>query len=413
MQAPISIRFMTNAGADALPVYGELLSTDLPTQFPGIEVTVEPTPEGWQEKLVAQMAAGAAPDVFEAWGNIIYQWTGRNLVLDLQPLVDRDMSAEEIADFTAFQWEALEILGIRAGMPRYVNMVTITVNVDKFEEYGVALPPEDGNWTWEDYTEMARQLTSAARKSGNENQWGGYIRPWSFDRFWMWVESFGGKVVNEKYGTQCLLDSDEAQAGLYWQYDMYWTENVFARREQIESSNFMTALTNNLICMAEDNTYPVLLDRRFDGRFRWDMRHIPVGPTGERVALGTSDCWSIWSGTRNADAAFNVVRYMTSSRFQLEGIAKAAGLIPARRSAFTDFVALARSIQPRLEEVRIETIEEAFAWGYPKDTFWFKDQLAAAEIIRPALEAIYQSGTQKPDLFITLAKEITAAQEAA
>lgn len=411
VEEPTTVRFMSNSGADAVSAFEDLLANDFRGQHPTIEVFVEPTPDGWQEKLVAQMAANAAPDIFEAWGNIIYQWTGRDLVLDLQPYVDRDLTDEEIADFTAFQWEGLEILGVRAGMPRYINLMTESVNVDLFEQYGVDLPPADGNWTWEDYTNMARSLTEAARTAGEENQWGGYMRPWSFDRFWFWVEMFGGKVVNEKYGTQCLLDSDEAQAALQWMYDMYWTENVFARPDQIERMWFADAMSAELIMSAEESTYPVRLDTVFDGKFRWDMRHLPVGPTGERAVLGTTDCWSLWGGTQAADAAWETVNYMTGSAFQLEGIVTAAGQIPVRQSLQADFIERARSLRPELENVRMETIPEIFEWGYAKDTFWFKDQLAAAELIRPALEAVYISGTETPDIFIELAQQITEQQE--
>lgn len=412
VQEATLVRFMSNSGADAIPAFEDLLANDFRSQFPEIEVVVEPTPDGWQEKLVAQMAANTAPDIFEAWGNIIYQWTGRNLVLDLQSYVDRDMTEEDIADFIAFQWDGLEILDVRAGMPRYINLVTETVNVDLFEQYGVELPPADGNWTWEEYTEIARNLTEGARAAGEENQWGGYMRPWSFDRFWFWVEMFGGQVVNEKYGTQCLLDSEEAQVALYWMYDMYWTENVFARPDQIERMWFADAMAAELIASSEESTYPVRLDTVFDGKFRWDMRHLPVGPTGKRVVLGTTDCWSLWSGTQVPDAAWKTVLYMTGPTFQLEGIITAAGLIPVRKSLQANFIQRARELRPNLENVRLETISEIFEWGYAKDTFWFKDQLAAAELIRPALEAVYISGTATPDIFINLAQQITEQQEA-
>ncbi len=409
----VALRMMSNSGADAIPVFADLLANDFRNAHPDIEVTIEPTPDGWQEKLVAQMAAGAAVDLFEAWGNIFYNWTSRNLVLDLQPLVDRDLTDEEIADFTEFQWDGLQINGIRAGMPRYINLVTMTINVDLFEQYGVDLPPADGEWTWEEYQTMAQQLTDGARAAGNENQWGDYMRPWSWDRFWFWVEMFGGKVVNEKYGTECLLDSTEAQEALQWQYDMYWSWNISARRDQMERMAFIDALNANIICMAEDNTYPVRVDRLIDGAYRWEMRHLPKGPTGERKVLGTTDAWAAWSGTQHPDEAWEVLRYMSSGEFQLKGIVEAGGQIPVRKSLMADFITLARELRPNLENVRIETIPEIFDWGYAADTFWFKDQNAAAELIRPALEAVYDSGSATPDIFIEIAHQVTEAQQAA
>lgn len=409
----VSLRLMSNSGIEAIAVYEDLLATDFRSQHENIDVTVEPTPDGWQEKLVAQMAAGAAVDLFEAWGNIFYNWTSRDLVLDLQPFVDAEMTDEEIADFVEFQWEGLEINGVRAGMPRYINLMTMTINVDLFEQYGVELPPEDGEWTWEEYQVMAQQLTDAARSAGEENQWGTYMRPWSWDRFWFWVDMFGGQVVNEKYGTECLLGTPEAQEALQWQYDMYWTWNCSARRDQIEGMWFADALTANMIGMAEESTYPVRIDRLVDGAFRWEMRHLPKGPTGERTVLGTTDAWAAWSGTEHPQACWEVLRYMSDGDFQLRGIVDASGQIPVRKSLMGDFITSARELRPNLENVRIETIAEIFEWGYASDAFWFKDQNGAAELIRPALEAIYESGSATPDIFVELAPQVTEAQQAA
>ena len=76
------------------------------------------------------MVAGTAVDIFQAWGNIFFDWTERDLLLDCQPFVDSTMSDEEVADYNDFQWTGLEMLGIRVGMPKYINIMTVTVNKD-------------------------------------------------------------------------------------------------------------------------------------------------------------------------------------------------------------------------------------------------------------------------------------------
>ncbi|OUC08578.1 hypothetical protein RY27_08140, partial [Litorilinea aerophila] len=158
-QETTTIRFMSRAGARYLPTYEEVLATDFREQNPNIEVQIEPAPDGWQDKLLAQMVAGTAVDIFQAWGNIFFNWTERDLILDVQPYVDLTMTDEEVADYNEFQWEGLVMRGIRVGMPKYINLMTVTINKDLFDRYDVEYPPEDGEWDHDDYYDMARRLT--------------------------------------------------------------------------------------------------------------------------------------------------------------------------------------------------------------------------------------------------------------
>ncbi|HEY66610.1 MAG TPA: extracellular solute-binding protein [Caldilineae bacterium] len=210
----VTVRFMSRAGADNLPTYEKVIREDFESQHPNIKVSIEPAPDGWIDKLLAQMVAGTAVDIFQAWGNIFYNWTERDLILDVQPFVDATMTEEEIADYNEFQWEGLKMRGIRVGMPKYINVMTVTINKDLFDQYGVEYPPEDGDWDHDDYAEMARKLTEAARKEGNENRWGGWYPAWSWDRFWYRVEMFGGKIVDQKYGVVRNGDKSTPNNGL-------------------------------------------------------------------------------------------------------------------------------------------------------------------------------------------------------
>lgn len=206
------VRFMSRAGADNLPAYEDVLANDFRAMHADIEVQVEPAPDGWVDKLLAQMVAGTAVDIFQAWGNIFFNWTERDLILDIQPFVDSTMTDEEVADYNEFQWDGLVMRGVRVGMPKYINLMTVTCNVDLFEEYGVDLPPEDGEWNHDDYYAMAKELTEAARAAGEENRWGGWAPAWAWDRFWYRVDMFGGSVVDQKFGQHLLAPDYPAVA---------------------------------------------------------------------------------------------------------------------------------------------------------------------------------------------------------
>jgi ABC-type glycerol-3-phosphate transport system substrate-binding protein len=406
----VIIRFMSRAGAENNPNAQDVLDNDFREQFPDIQVQIEPAPDGWVERLLAQMVAGTAVDIFEAWGNIFYNWTERDLILDLNPFVERDLTDEQIADYNDFQWDGLEMRGTRVGMPKYINVMTVTINKDIFDQYDVAYPPENGDWDHDDYAEMARQLTEAAREAGDEFFIGGWVPAWNWDRFWYRIDMFGGSVVDELYGVTCTLDSEESQAALRWVYDMMWEQNWLAQPAQVENNWGWQAMAPGFVGFMEDGTYPIGTDRNLSDVMRWDMRHVPMGPTGIRKVLGTTDAWAVTAQTQYPDAAWAVTSFMSGPIYQDKQVVGQEGLIPVLKSRIDDFIETVRTVRPTLEDVRLETISELLEWNYAEDSFWFRNQNAAAEIIQPALERVYMVGDVGPEYFIEIAQQVNASQ---
>lgn len=408
----VVVRFMSRAGAEGIPFYEKCIQEDFESKNPGIKVQIEPAPDGWVEKLLAQMIAGAAVDLFQAWGNIFYNWTERDLLLDCQPFVDRDMSDAEVAQYNDFQWEGLVMKGVRVGMPKYINLMTLTLNVEMWEKYGVDLPPEDGNYDHDDYAGWMKQLTESARSKGDEGVWGGWLPMWAWDRFWNHIHMFDGLVVDEKYGKKCMLGEEKAQAAFKWAYDLQWTNNYHAQPGQVENKWFRQALNAKFIMTAESGTYPISSDRDFqDAGIKWDLRHVPKGPTGRRSVLGTTDAWSITKQSKVREEAWAVLHFLAGPIFQEKVIVGYDGIIPVLKPLIDGFITKVREIQPTLEQVRLETIKEILDWGYAEDTPWFCDQVGATELIKPALEAVFTSGEEGPEYFIKVAKEVDATQQ--
>lgn len=406
----ITIRFMSRAGAENNVNAQRVLDEDFTAQNANIKVSVEAAPDGWEQKLLAQMVAGEAVDIFEAWGNIFFNWTERDLLQDVQAQVDRDLTDEVINDYNTFQWEGLVMRGKRVGMPKYINVMTVTFNKDIFDKYGVEYPPEDGDWDHDDYANMAQQLTEGARKEGNDAFWGGWKPAWSWDRFWNTVYMFGGKIVDEKYGTKCLMDSEESQAGFQWMYDRIWTDNTFAQPAQIENTWGDNALSPFFVGFIEDGTYPIGRDKNLGEVMKYDIRHVPMGPTGVRSVLGTTDAWSITKQTKQPEEAWKVLSFLSGPVYQDKQIVAQEGIIPVLKSRIASFIDTVRSVRPSLEEVRLETISELLEWGYAEDGFWFNKQQAAFDLINPALEKVFTVGDVGPEYLAEIAQQVNESQ---
>ncbi len=410
----VTLRYMCRFGADYLPGVVKNLDEDFTAaRFPHIKVQVEPAPDGWVEKLLAQMVAGTAVDVFEAWGNIFYNWTERDLLLDLQPYVDAKMTDAEISDYTEFQWQGLFMRGKRIGMPKYINIMTLTINKDMFDKYGVDYPPENGEWNHDDYTNLLATLTEKARSKGDKNVWAGWLPAWSWDRFWNHIHMFEGKIVDQKYGKVCMMDQPEAQAALKWMYDMEWTWNYHAQPAQVENKWPGDTIAAGLVMTAEDGTYPISRNKlfRLEKGIRWDMRHVPKGPTGKRSVLGTTDAYSVTKQTKHPDESWELVHFMSGPVHQEKVIVGVGGIIPVLKSLIKRFIQMVREIEPTLNDVRLETIDEILTWGYAEDTPWFCNQVAATDIIIPALQKVFTDGSADHTYFIEIAKQVTESQK--
>ena len=406
----ITIRFMSRAGAENNVNAQRVLDEDFTAQNANIKVSVEAAPDGWEQKLLAQMVAGEAVDIFEAWGNIFFNWTERDLLQDVQAQVDRDLTDEVINDYNTFQWEGLVMRGKRVGMPKYINVMTVTFNKDIFDKYGVEYPPEDGDWDHDDYANMAQQLTEGARKEGNDAFWGGWKPAWSWDRFWNTVYMFGGKIVDEKYGTKCLMDSEESQAGFQWMYDRIWTDNTFAQPAQIENTWGDNALSPFFVGFIEDGTYPIGRDKNLGEVMKYDIRHVPTGPTGKRSVLGTTDAWSITKQTKQPEEAWKVLSFLSGPIYQDKQIVAQEGIIPVLKSRIASFIDTVREVRPSLADVRLETISELLEWGDAEDGFWFNKQQAAFDLINPALEKVFTVGDVGPEYLAEIAQQVNESQ---
>ena len=409
----VTIRWMTRAvdwgGQQAGLEVPKLVEKYFTPEHPNIKVVIEPAPQQWEEKLLTAMIAGDAPDVFEAWPDIFNSWVERDLILDLQPFVDKDVSAEELKDYIPAQMDRMIMRGIRVGMPLYVDLRLESYNKDLFDKNGVAYPPRDGNWTVDDYVATAQKLTVDTSGDGEVDQWGALIEPGGW---FYWVRMWGGEIVSKDDPTKCGLGSDESQAALNFIWENQWKKkpNVFAQPAQVQNSWYYEAFVGELVAMAEKGCYPGRTVGEVGGKFKWNYAHPPKGPKGHHT-LVDADAWSIWKGTKQPDAAWQLAKFNSSPQFQEDVIAKVAGAIPSRLSVVTKYFDIVRNNFEELKDVDLEIIQEILTEpGYGANLNFFKSHNAAMEIINPAMELVFDTGEKDPSYFLEICPKVDATQ---
>lgn len=129
---------------------------------PGITVVPDYTDwGGYWDKLATSVAGGDTPDVITQEERYISDYATRGVIADLHELdIDTSEIPEEIV-------ATGEIDGKLYGIATGVNAYSMVADPEIFAQAGVEMP-DDETWTWEDYVEIAGQISEGA----GEGVWG-------------------------------------------------------------------------------------------------------------------------------------------------------------------------------------------------------------------------------------------------
>ncbi len=363
--------------------------------------------EGFEDKTLAAMVAGTAPDVTTGWGPIFRVWAEKGQLLDLQPFVDRDLTAEQIADFHKWQWDGFvsRDTKIRFAMPFYVNLIMLYYNKQAFDEEGVPYP--DKNLDHDSYAEMLLKMT---KKEGDKIlRWGGEISPTQYDRFQVHVQAYGGHVVNPDDPTECWLDRPEALAALEWIRARLWDDNSIAQPMQLEGIGQATGTeagpwAAGMLATQEGGMGAIAFYAN-ESKFPFALTHLPKGPA-RRATLGTTDGYAIYKGTKHPEEAWDLVLFLVGDFFQ-KMITETWGGIPARLSLLPSWKDTIIKTFPVLENANMDAILECLQEGYPMLTEEFKKHAESQAIIEAALQKVFAVGDTPVDYFKEVAAEVT------
>ena len=307
---------------------------------PAIGVTWQPMTGNWEDKLLTEMLAGTAPDVFEFWSSFNQRLRQQGLLLDLTPYTKRDFTEQDIADFFPSVWEtSFTRFGPQAGsqyiMPRYINIMTFHYNVDRFLAAGLPDPSEldmQGEWTWDTLRESARKLTR--RDSQQVTQYGAMLSSQSLPRVLNWIWGAGGDLLDAQNPRRFVADTPAAEEGIQFLCNMMWEDGIAA--PSFGHAGFL----NGTIPIIEEGMQVVFgfMDTIGDA-FTWDSIRRPAGPAG-RPGYLVDDSFGIWVDTPHPEEAWQLLKFLVSREGQ-EIMVKHSLLPPVRRSAAPTYLKLA------------------------------------------------------------------------
>lgn len=298
------------------PAYQDMAQA-LMEQNSVIQVDVQNIPEsGFLEKISAMIAGDTGPDV---WVWFYATDTARHGFLeDLTPYLERDsMKPEEIWFPICIQRATYQ--DKIYSVPRDGVWSLIGYNKTLFEESGAPLPTE--GWTLSEYLTACTAITSEEKGT-----WGTLISgpgALAWDTAFCW--NLGFEIVSED-GRQVkgLLDSPTSIEAIQWIIDLQVDHKVAPSGAQSEALGDFAFGSGKVGMFAAAGWS--LVDLK-EVPFEWDLVSTPVKAKGdEPFAWGDSVQYYLWSGSKQKDAAWELMKWISSA----EG-----NKIPAEGGAWT------------------------------------------------------------------------------
>ncbi|MEX1021196.1 MAG: extracellular solute-binding protein [Litorilinea sp.] len=284
-------------------------------QHPGVKLAIDEIPgEEMYPKVYAMAASGTVGDVVWTYLNNPPEHKTRGVMIPLD-----DIIAAKGYDTSVF-WpsllEALSLDGQLHAIPNHAHYGTIVLYYNKtmFENAGIDVPTPD--WTYEDMTAAAQELTNAPETWGIRLSGGGQEHIPSY------LRTFGGDLLSPD-GTRSLLAEPNSRQALQWMYDMRFTAEADPcicgtdTRENFVAGNVgMFNTTPGLI--AEFGRVP-------DWSFEWDATVFPQGPDGMRGSQVSGAGFCVTGNSANPNEAFDVTAFYATQEDGIEHVFGGAG----------------------------------------------------------------------------------------
>ena len=355
---------------------------------PNIQVFYTPDPENMEEKMLADMEAGTAPDVLAGCCDFFPVWAQKGYLLDLGPFVEADLDQGTITDWDAAQYRSFFTRsGLQYALPKYHGALALLYNKDAFDARSVDYP--EGTWTHDDYLAAMRQLKAGTSTAGHTDMWGS-ILDISWERLQIHVNGWGGHFVDPEDSTRSWMARPESLAAMEWIRARMWDDHLMASPLDVRSLEPRQAFIEQRVAMVEEGSW-ALKEILEGAAFRIGVAPFPAGPA-RRVTLATTDGFAIYAGTRHPEAAWEFLKFLVSPDYG-RALARDELLQPARASLVEEWAGLIRKQYPvQTQGLDLAAFAEGHLQGYSVTAEVFANMAAVLPLVRPAWEDIFTLG---------------------
>jgi ABC-type glycerol-3-phosphate transport system substrate-binding protein len=372
---------------------------------PGIHVSVIISPAGpsYVEKLLTMIAGGVPPDVIGLGGPAagLPVLASKGALADLGPLIARDAKVVQPQDFYPQALQVGQWQGKQYGLPSStISTAVLVYNADALKKAGITQTPaqlyDAGTWTWNDFTQVARQAT--IRKPGVTlpSQYG-FLVPFDVQMGSSFIWEAGGHILNTQR-TKCLLDTPQSIRGLQFLYDLQHEAQVSPTPSFLSTESSLNLFTSGRLCMVLNWAHTTVIQYA-SLPFSWDISPLPIGPAGE-IVNGNFNNIGLTQHAKLRDIGWSFIEYLTSGPVYLE---KQRFALPPRRSVYQAWLTWAQGLH-HPKNIQYLQLLRRHSRELPYSPVW-----SHIEVAWPQEVSYLEEGTRTPT---TVARSLTTAIDA-
>ncbi len=279
---------------------------------PGVdaEFVVQPQSDV-ADKLLAQVAAGDAPDVTQ--GTTI-EYAARGMLIDLTPYIKRDRILETRKYFKK-PVEAAQFNGKFWAMPGGLSAYVFWTNFDLLRSVGIE-PPKDGKMTFDDFLRFCKAVTKDTNGDGKPDQWGYDADNW-FSRMPPLIWANGGEMFeyNKAYNllTKPTWDMAPTWEAIQWQADLVTKHQVSPRPSDTDALKAATFAGGKMLFNYGGGWKISDFRKQIGDTFQWAALRTPVKKAGDKPMemVPAFLRGSILKSTKVREAAWRALKYIS------------------------------------------------------------------------------------------------------
>ncbi|MBI5960322.1 MAG: sugar ABC transporter substrate-binding protein [Chloroflexi bacterium] len=374
-QDKVELTFVGWGGPEEQAVFQHLVDV-FNENNPDIVITYQPIPTDYTTTLKTMIAGGTPPDIAYVPDGDFSAFVPRDQLVNLQPFVDASETFDPDGVWPSalgrYRWDAENKVfgqGSLYALPKDIGPTILYINVDLFEQLGVALPSFETPMTWDEFIDLAQQLTVDTNgKHPNEDGFDvNSVEYWGLGEIWFedGVFNNGGTMVNEDARTFTMAEDQNTIDAIQFLSDLVHVYHVAPSSAETASMSIGQMFEAGRMAMTTNGRWATT-GYRTTLAFEFDVIPFPVGPGGVTAYMDQEDCsFSGWSGSvgvaiiagsngeEHAAEAYRFIEFIAGSEGQTEQAALGFQ-IPNQIELANSDVFLQRDQYPAHAEVFIE-----------------------------------------------------------
>ena len=347
----------------------------------------------YTENVQAMVSAGVPPDVVFVSRNEYEELTPDKRLADLTPYINQDKT--QLDAFFPIAVKEWQQGSQQFALPYGFRTLAVVYDSGLFQQSKVELPPYQwtaSGWSVTDFAAAAPKMSYPGTAS-QDPQYGFYVDP-VYEVWSAFVQNNGGQIIDDQYKT-IMVDQPPAVSALTALAGVLTKAGVTPPNDVTSADNGVNVFSNGNLAMAvtDPSTLPARVQ---EANFPWGVGVLP-GEESNRGTTGTGAGYGLVAGSKNADAAWKLIQYLTSEAIQSQN-ARVGQWIPSRQAVANAYAPQTENpdIYPQHKRVYVDAITANKVRLQPNMPNW------------PAVRAALEAGIQGLWTGTATAQEATA-----